>query len=303
MKPILLLSKHAATYRLLLEAAGLAIVEPPSLPADTEIVFGEPGLIRAALPHLPNLRWAQSTWAGIEPLLDPSLPRGYTLTNARGVFGSLMSEYVFGYLLAHERKLLTRWQAQQNKSWDASLTGTLKGKTIGLLGVGSIGCELAKTARFFGLAVRGYTRQSRGCPYVDDYFHEPDLPAFASGLDYLVSVLPGTPRTSKIINAELLARLPASALFINVGRGSTLDEQALLEALEAGRLAGAVLDVTEQEPLPESHPFWRTKNLLLTFHTSAPSFPEHISAVFLENHQRYLDGLPLKYVVDFEQGY
>lgn len=303
MKPILLLSKHAATYRGLLTAAGLAVTEPPGWPAETEIVFGEPALIREALPSLPNLRWAQSTWAGVEPLLDISLPRNYALTNARGVFGSLMSEYVLGYLLQHERKMLQRWQAQQNQVWDATLTGTLKGKTIGLLGVGSIGCALAETARFFGLAVRGYTRASESCPHIHQYFHGPDLPAFASGCDYLVAVLPGTPRTRKIINAELLSRLPASALFINVGRGSTLDEQALLEALEAGRLAGAVLDVTEQEPLPESHPFWRTKNLLLTFHTSAPSFPEQISAVFLENHQRYLEGLPLKYVVDFEQGY
>ncbi len=303
MKPILLLSKHAVTYRNLFEKAGLMIVEPPDLPADTEIVFGEPGLIRAALPHLPNLRWAQSTWAGVESLLDPSLPRGYTLTNARGVFGSLMSEYVFGYLLAHERKLLTRWQAQQTRTWDASLTGTLKGKTIGLLGVGSIGCALAKTARFFGLTVRGYTRQSRGCPYVNDYFHEPDLPAFASSLDYLVNVLPGTSRTRHIVNAKLIHHLPPGALFINVGRGSAVNETDLLHALENGLIAGAVLDVTEQEPLPENHPFWQAKNLLLTFHTSAPSFPEQISAMFLQNYQRYLAGQPLENIVDFEAGY
>lgn len=303
MKPILLLSKHAATYRNLLEKAGLVIVEPPSLPADTEIVFGEPGLIRAALPELPNLRWAQSTWAGVEPLLAPGLPRNYTLTNARGVFGSLMSEYVFGYLLAYERKLISRWQAQQNKTWDATLTGTLNGKTIGLLGVGSIGCELAKTARFFGLTVRGYTRQSETCPHIQQYFHGTDLPAFASGCDYLVAVLPGTPRTNRLINAELLAHLSPTALFINVGRGSSVDEPALLNALENGLIAGAVLDVTEQEPLPENHPFWQAKNLLLTFHTSAPSFPGQISQLFLENYQRYQHGLPLEHVVDFEAGY
>src|SRR5690606_29155594 len=141
---------------------------------------------------LSTLKWIQSTWAGVEPLLEPSLRRDYILTNARGVFGGLMSEYVIGYLLAHERSIFERMAAQRNKQWDKSLTGTLRGKTIGLLGVGSIGAEVARTAKFVGMQVRGYTKSSEAGKYVDNYCHGQNLLVFANRLDYLVSILPNT---------------------------------------------------------------------------------------------------------------
>jgi phosphoglycerate dehydrogenase-like enzyme len=231
-----------------------------------------------------------------------------------------MSEFVFGYLLAHERKIFQRFEAQKNKAWDHTLTGTLQGKTIGLLGVGSIGAEVARTAKFFGMTVRGYTRGSETSKHVDKYFHPLEsvlessslllnrqqavgLQSFASGLDYLVSILPNIMDTRKIVNAELLNVLPSHALFINVGRGQSVDESALIEALNHNKIAGAVLDVFEQEPLPKEHPFWTTPNLLMTFHTSAPSFPEDIAKVFIENYKLFNEGKPLKYQVDFERGY
>jgi phosphoglycerate dehydrogenase-like enzyme len=305
MPTLLILSRNAAEYRRHVEAARLPGLEilPPDHFSEAEIVFGEPNLICAALPQLTALQWAQSTWAGVEPLLNPDLRRDYQLTNARGVFGGLMSEYVFGYLLLHERKMLPRLAAQLHRTWDASPTGTLRGKTLGLLGVGSIGAELARTAKFFGMTVRGFTRLSETCPQVDQYFHGPDLLRFAAGLDYLVSVLPNTTATRQLVGANLLAALPASALFINVGRGSAVDESALIHALETEALAGAVLDVFAEEPLPVEHPFWQTKNLLLTFHTSAPSFPLEISKIFIENYARYVAGSALWYCVDFERGY
>jgi phosphoglycerate dehydrogenase-like enzyme len=129
------------------------------------------------------------------------------------------------------------------------------------------------------------------------------LQSFASGLDYLVSILPNIMDTRKIVNAELLNVLPSHALFINVGRGQSVDESALIEALNHNKIAGAVLDVFEQEPLPKEHPFWTTPNLLMTFHTSAPSFPEDIAKVFIENYKLFNEGKPLKYQVDFERGY
>lgn len=321
MPNLLILSKEQKTYRAILEAAELPDLKIVNdLTEGCDIVFGEPNLIREALPRLSTLKWIQSTWAGVEPLLDSSLRRDYILTNARGVFGGLMSEFVFGYLLAHERKIFQRAEAQKNKDWDKSLTGTLRGKTIGLLGVGSIGAEVARTAKFFGMTVRGYTRASEASTGVDEYFHSmksmgllidrnpvqelaPGLHRFVAGLDYLVSILPNTKDTQKIINADLLNQLPTHALFINVGRGSAVDESALIEALENDKFAGAVLDVFEQEPLPKEHPFWTTKNLTMTFHTSAPSFPEDIAQVFIENYRLYVEGKPLKYVVEFERGY
>jgi phosphoglycerate dehydrogenase-like enzyme len=137
---------------------------------------------------------------------------------------------------------------------------------------------------------------------VDVYFHA-DLPAFAAGLDYLVNILPNTRETRQLIDASVLAALPAHALFLNVGRGSAVDESALTQALNTGRLRGAVLDVFQQEPLLPDHIFWRTPNLLITSHTAAPSFPKDIAALFIDNYRLYIDGKPLKYQVDFERGY
>ncbi|MDP2778366.1 MAG: D-2-hydroxyacid dehydrogenase, partial [Anaerolineales bacterium] len=272
---------------------------------EIDIVFGEPDLIKDTLASLPALSWVQSNWAGVEPLLDSARLRksNYILTNARGVFGGLMSEYVFSYLLAHERKIFKRAQAQTAKQWDSSITGSLRGKTIGLLGVGSIGAEVARTAKFFGMTVRGYTRVSETSTHVDRYYHGNDLPEFVDGLDYLVSILPNTKGTLKIVDADLLNALPSRAVFINVGRSSAVDESALRKTLNQNKIAGAVLDVFEQEPLPKDHPFWVTPNLLMTFHTSAPSLPEDIAKLFIENYMLFNEGKPLKYQVDFERGY
>jgi phosphoglycerate dehydrogenase-like enzyme len=304
MHKLFILTQQETQYRSLVEQARLPdLIIESTLTPEIDIVLGEPGRIKAALASLPALIWVQSIWAGVEPLLDSALRRDYILTNARGVFGEFMSEYVIGYLLAHERKIFERAQAQQSKEWDNSLTGTLRGKTIGLLGVGSIGAEIALTAKFFGMTVRGYTRDSETSTHVDMYYHGSDLLDFANGLDYLVSILPNTKDTRKIVNADLLNALPPHALFINVGRGSAVDEFALIGALNQNRIAGAVLDVVEQEPLPKEHPFWTTPNLFMTFHTSAPSLPEDITNLFIENYELFNEGQPLKYKVDFERGY
>jgi len=309
---LLILSEQAQEYEHLLAEAslpGLALVtagtpqEALARGADCDLVFGEPALIKDLLAGLPNLHWVQATWAGVEPLLDPALRRDYVLTNARGIFGGLMSEYVFGYLLAHERAILARAAAQQAGRRDPSEPGSLRGKLLGLLGVGSIGCALAGTALHFGMRVRGYTRSSESCLDVERYFHGADLAAFAEGLDYLVNTLPGTAATRHIVDSALLAALPDQAVFVNVGRGSAVDEAALETALRSGKLAGAVLDVFEQEPLPPGHPFWRTPNLILTAHIAAPTIPADMAGVFVENYRLLLEGKELKYRVDFERGY
>jgi phosphoglycerate dehydrogenase-like enzyme len=292
-----------------------------TLPADAaacDLVLGDPSLVSRALARLTSLRWVQSTWAGVEPLLEPSLRRDYVLTNARGVFGPLMSEYVFGYILAHERLMFAKWAAQQERRWDPTPPGRLRGRLIGLLGVGSIGAHLARTAKHFGMRVRGYTRTSATCAEIDEYFHGPatgsgssrsasgdgaDLRRFAADLDYLVSVMPNTAATRHLVDADLIAALPTRAVFINPGRGSVVDEAALARALTEGRLAGAVLDVFQTEPLPEDHPLWRTPNTIITSHTAALSFPEDIAPIFIENYRRLIAGQPLNYRVDFERGY
>lgn len=304
MHTLLILSSEQKTYRSIIGSANppdLKIISEPS--DECDILLGDPSLIRRALASLPNLKWVQSIWAGVEPLMDPALKRDYILTNARGVFGQLMSEYVLTYLLARERKIFHLRQLQTEKQWDDSNNGTLRGRTIGLLGVGSIGADVARTAKFFGMTVRGYTHSREESADVDEYFHGDSLLEFAGGLDYLVNILPSTKATHGIINADLLNALPNHALFINVGRGSAVDESALVEALTQNKIAGAVLDVFQQEPLPKDHPFWETPNLTITFHTAAPSLPEDIAGIFIENYRLYIEGKPLKYRVDFEKGY
>jgi len=303
MSQLLILSRDADEYKRLVGSAQLPNLQITTEPKECDIVLGEPKLIRDVLPLLSTLKWVQSIYAGVEPLVDPAQRRDYVLTNARGVFGELMSEYVFGYLLFHEKKIPERIHTQQAKQWQRPESGILRGKTMGLLGVGSIGAHLAGTAKHFGMTVRGFTRGSETSLHVDKYYHDNDLLKFADGLDYLVSVLPRTKDTNKIVDAKLLKALPSHAIFINVGRGNAVDESALIDTLKEGKLAAAVLDVFEKEPLPLDHQFWTTPNLYITFHTSAISYPEDITKLFIENYQLYLEGKPLKHQVDFERGY
>lgn len=309
---LLILTKYPDEYHRLVNEADLANLrvvtssDPEDGVArggDSDIVLGDPARVLQALPRLPRLRWVQLTWAGVETMIAQASRRDFLLTNIRGVFGPLMSEYVFGYLLAHERRIIPRYEAQREGRWDAALPGTLQGKTIGLVGVGSIGAHLAMTARHFGMRVRGYTRTSRDSPHVDRYFHGADKAAFAAGLDYLVAVLPNTAGTRALVDATMLGALPPHALVINAGRAATVDEAALIDALTSGRLAGAVLDVFADEPLPSDHPLWRTPNVRITCHTAAPSYPADMVAVFADNYRRFVAGDALRFQVDFERGY
>ena len=153
------------------------------------------------------------------------------------------------------------------------------------------------------MLVSGYTRQSETCRDVDKYFHGVRTVEFATGLDYVVCSLPDTPYTVGIIDGDFLATLPSTAWFINIGRASTVNESALVDALTRGSIAGAVLDVFMEEPLPASHPLWKTPNTFITCHTAAENFPTDIALLFIENYKLMIDGKPLLYQVDFEQHY
>ena len=303
MPNLILFSHDKDEYMRLIEEAKLPDLEIVSDPAQADITLGEPKAIRDTLPLLSKLKWAQAIYAGVEPLVDPAQRRNYVLTNARGVFGELMSEYVFGYLLFLEKKMLERIEAQKKHKWQRTESGVLRGKILGLLGVGSIGAHLAGMGKNFGMNVRGFTQESETSTQVDRYYHGDDLLKFAEELDYIISVLPRTKDTNRIVNEAFLNALPNHAVFVNVGRGNSVDEAALVKALKEGQLAAAVLDVFEKEPVPEDHPFWNTPNLYMTYHTSAISYPEDIMKLFVENYKHYVEGKPLKYVVDFERGY
>lgn len=312
MHHLLILSNRAEDYARLVQGANVPgltvhaaadIADVAALPPVWTIVLGEPVPVSNALPHLPALVWVQLTWAGAERLLTQSTRRDFILTNVRGVFGPLMSEYVFTYLLAHERRVVERLEAQREGRWDATPPASLRGKVLGLVGVGSIGAHVATTAKHFGMRVRGYTRGTDTSPHVDQYFHGDQKASFAHGLDYLVALLPDAPATRGLIDRTMLGALPRHALFVNAGRAVTVDEDALVEALTARRIAGAVLDVFREEPLPADHVLWRTPGVIITSHTAALSHPPDISQVFVDNYRRFVRGEPLLHQVEFERGY
>jgi phosphoglycerate dehydrogenase-like enzyme len=267
--------------------------------AGVEIIFGAPDQVLPLLALCPNLKWVQSTWAGVTPLLNSS-HRGYQLTGVKGVFGPPMSEYVLGWILALERNILQRAKATQ---WDSAAEYGLQGKTVGIMGTGSIGVHVAGSCRRFGMNTRGLNSNGRVVDNFDETFAGAERLAFAQNLDYLVALLPDTRATDNQVDAELLARLKPGATFINAGRGNCLVEQALLDAMDKRQISHAVLDVFREEPLPAAHPFWSIANVHITSHTSAPTRDFEIVKIFCENYRRYKAGEELLYPVNFERGY
>ena len=313
MPKLLILTPHASRYAELIRAADLPAAGGLDIEAATkadgldldgiDIVLGAPDLVAEALPGAPDVAWVQSTWAGARPLVASLADRpDVVLTGVKGVFGQPMAEFVFGYLLAIHQRVLDRSAAQRQRRWETLPPRQLAGKVLGILGVGDIGGRIAATGRHFGMRVRGLTR-SGVAEGVHESFGPGDRLAFAERLDVLVAVLPDTPETKDFVDEELLERLAPGAVFVNVGRGATVDEDALVRALRRGHPAWAVLDVFREEPLPTDHPLWALDNAYLTFHTAALSNPEDIVPVFLENLRRWEDGSPLLHRLDAARGY
>ena len=268
------------------------------------------------LPQAVRLRWFQSLWAGVESLVGGPWPTGVTLTRAGGAFGDRISEYVFGHLLWYGVGLPRAREAQRERRWQHYWTGTLRGRTLGVAGVGAIGEEVGRRAKAFKLHVWGLGRRARdldgdaarapagGAAEVwERCFTPAQMPAFLGGLDYLVITLPLTPETNGMFGRQELAMLKPTAWLVNVGRGKVIDQAALEDALAEGRLGGAVLDVFAEEPLPPSSRLWTLPNAIVTPHLAGPSMPDEVVEFFFENLQRYLAGEPLDGVVEFDRGY
>lgn len=309
---LLLLSQDNAQYKALLQNAylpGLTILAPEqeadiqaALPG-ADILLGEPARLRARLKTATALKWAQSTYAGVDLLLDPECRKDYQLTNIRGIFGSLISEYVFGHLLALTRHIRHYKEQQRLHNWQPLPYQSLNGKTMLIMGTGSIGQHVAQTAKHFGMTVLGINRTGREAPGFDNTYQLPALNNVLSRADVVVSVLPSTPHTRGLFNNERIKHFKPSAIFFNVGRGDVIDEGALIEALRHGHMGAAVLDVFATEPLPAASPLWDMPNVVITPHNSGYSFPEQIVTRFSRNYLRYIEGKTMEGVVDFHLGY
>ena len=266
------------------------------------VIFGDPSMIAEVLQEMPTVDWVQSSWAGIWPLMTHPR-RDYVLTGIKDVFGPQMAEYVLGYLLAHELRILKRTAAQQQRVWFKDSSGMLRGKRLGIMGTGSIGQCIANAAAVFGVVSVGLSRSGATTRGFENVVPVAQLHEFLQQCDYLVSTLPQTAATDGLLDSAALRKLPPHAYFINVGRGNVLDDADLIDALQRGRLAGAALDVFNQEPVPQDSPLWDTSGLSMTAHVAAVSHPQLIVPIFIENYRRYAKGQALKYVVDFDAGY
>jgi phosphoglycerate dehydrogenase-like enzyme len=263
-------------------------------------------LMRAAAAQLTRLRWVQSLAAGTDVEVAAGFDGGVQITSGRSLHDDTVAEHALALILAGVRGLAQLVPAQAERRWRSDLGGvqiegadgrvqTLSGANVLVWGFGSIGRRLAPLLTALGARVTGVARtagERAGYPVIA----AADLPGALPDTDVLVMILPNAPDTRAALNAELLAALPSRAWLVNVGRGATVDEDALVDALRAGRLAGAALDVFRTEPLPEDSPLWSAPNVIITPH-SAGGRPRAHAALVAENLAALREGRPLRNLV------
>jgi phosphoglycerate dehydrogenase-like enzyme len=285
-----------------------------ALPGADVVVAG--GLSDDELARAVRLRWLSSVAAGLDEIATPAvLARGIVVTNASGVHGPNIAEHVLAMVLMFTRGLPRLLRAQLARRWERNLTsrsdgpGELTGKMLLIVGLGRIGEAIAARARPFGVRVVALkrdpsTRHDAGVA-IDELLAMDALDDALGRADHVCLTVPLTRETHHLIDARRIARLRASAFLYNVSRGAVIDEAALVDALRAGKLAGAGLDVFEEEPLPETSPLWGLENVIITPHVSGvtPLYYDRMAALFADNLDRFLAGRPLSNRFDPARGY
>jgi phosphoglycerate dehydrogenase-like enzyme len=309
---LLILTEDADKFVPLIEAAELPQLDIVSaceieaaaeLAVDCNIILGEPPLVSAVIARARELEWVQSSWAGIDRLCQPEMRRDYILTGVKEIFGALISEYVIAYLYGLERQVFEMRANQFKKHWQPKPYRLSKDINLGIVGLGSIGQHLARTAQQLGIHVTGFNRSGKDDGIVEKVYTSDSLAEFLTDLDYVVLTLPDTPGTRNFINADALRMMKSSAVLINVGRGGIVNEEDLIMALQQGEIGAAVLDVFATEPLPAESLLWSLPNAYVTPHFAAASFPQDVVKIFVENYHRFIRKDPLLYRIDFELGY
>jgi phosphoglycerate dehydrogenase-like enzyme len=268
--------------------------------------FDGPALA-AAWPVSTRLGWLQWSAVGVDTLCFPALAQSrVVVTNASGIFEEPMAESVLGYVLAFAKDLPATLAHQQSHGWDHRETERIAGKKMLVAGVGPVGRAIAKMAARAGMQVAGLGRTPRpGFGSFARVAGIEDLHREVGEADYVVDALPLTPSTHYVFDAAAFASMQPSARFINVGRGGTVDERALIDALRRGVIGGAALDVFTREPLPAESPLWDMPNVIVSAHMSADvaGYRSEMVGIFLDNLQRFVGGRPLRNVVDITLGF
>lgn len=271
--------------------------------AKANIILGNPPIIKKYLAKAKKLAWVQSSFVGIDSLVDDNLRQDYILTNVKNTYGQAMAEYVFSYILMLQRAVIENIYAQKKKRWNEKCYVSLENKIIGIIGAGSIGKQIAKVAKAFKMMTYGLRSQNKKTEYFDKIFTLKNIKEFLNKSDFVVSVLPNTKKTTNIINKKTLKLMKKSAIFMNIGRGNAVNEDDLKDAVKKGIIEAAVLDVFKKEPLPKNNPLWNLENVYITPHISGYVMSNKIFEIFEENYNRFIQGKKLKYRIDFKKGY
>lgn len=278
--------------------------------ATAEVIVGFPAVSRLAFAK--NLKWLQIPWSGADGYADhPDFPAHVILTNATGAFGRPIAEYAFAAVLSLMRRFHQYRDCQKEAKWERQgdeMSPT--GKHVLVLGAGDIGTNVARLFKMMDCRITGVRRVVRDIPgefdamitleQVDNVLPEADI---------VICCLPHTPLTQGFINRERLEMMKKSAVFVNVGRGTLVDHDALADILNAEKIYGAALDVTNPEPLPKEHPLWKCRNVMITPHISGQTFAglkdkeNYFFQVCKANLECYRDGKPLANRVDLKTGY
>jgi phosphoglycerate dehydrogenase-like enzyme len=270
--------------------------------AEAEILYAW-NFPRELLPQAAKLRWVQNMGAGVERFMVPELPRRVVVTRAAGIFGPWMAEYTLGWCLWFTQRAELFRAQQRERSWRQVDPLRLHGATLCVVGLGDIGRAVARAARGFGMHVVGVSQRGKKVPEAARVYKTRDMLKAVAAADFIALTVPLTEATRGLIGPAELAAMKPSAWLVNIARGPVVDEAALLDALWGNRLGGAVLDVFDEEPLPQGHPLWEFDNVVITPHISGPSTPGEIAPVFNDNLRRYLARRRLRYEVDRKRGY
>ena len=275
--------------------------------ADVLLAWGRISPIRYC-QYATNLKWIFSFSAGVEGLIVPEILKlKVKISSAKGIHGLPMSDHVLCYILSFLRGFPTFFSHQNQQIWEKLniLPEETCGKTVGIIGLGEIGKVIAKRCKAFDMRVLGVKRSPVPVEYVDEVFSSEEIDQVLEQSDFIVILIPLTPDTVHYFDKVKLAKMKKTSYLINVGRGPVVDEKALIEVLQEGKIAGAALDATEIEPLPDDSPLWKMLNVIITPHTAAdtPYYMDRALSIFCKNIERFQNGERLISEVDLEAKY
>lgn len=309
---MLLWTDSTAAYLDAIRAAGLADrVAVDTLPRSgnpsAEQLARTEALMAYAVPagvlsRMPKLRWVQAMTAGVEGWLSlPDLPAGLALTCARGTHEQSMPENILAALFYVAKPFAAAVENQKRGKWVRTVAEPLTGKTLGILGLGVIGQHVARLAASLGMRVVGTRRRPQPSEVAEILPTERVL----AESDFVLLLLPATPDTDSFMNAARLGMMKPTAWLLNFGRGHLIEDDDLVAAVKAKKIAGAMLDVYREEPLPADHPFWTTEGIIVLPHIGGlhPQRDRFVAKLFVDNLGRFLDGKPLREQVDRQVGY